>query len=245
MLKPRDFDPRKKYPVFVFVYGEPASQAVENSWWNGQSNGMFHRAIADAGYLVVAMDNRGTPAPKGTTWRRAVFGSLGPLSTEEQAAGLAELGRARPYVDLSRVGIWGWSAGGTNTLNALFRKPDQYHVGIAVAAKPRPELYHAGFQENYMRTPATNAEGYRTAAPYNYVDGLKGKLLIIHGTGEDNTHVAIIEHLVNRLIERGKTFDYMTYPGRGHGLNEGPGTTVHMRTLMTRYLLEHLPAGGR
>jgi dipeptidyl-peptidase-4 len=190
------------------------------------------------------MDNRGTPAPKGTAWRRAVFGSLGPLSTEEQAAGLRELGHTRGYVDLSRVAIWGWSAGGTNTLNALFRKPDQYHVGIAVAAKPRPELYNP-FQETYMRTPQVNPQGYRDAAPYNFAEGLKGDLLIIHGTGETNTHLQIVEHLVNRLIELGKPFDYMTYPNRSHGINEGPGTTPHLSLLIARYLTEHLPAGGR
>jgi dipeptidyl-peptidase 4 len=147
MLKPRDFDPSKKYPVFIFIYGEPAGQTVLDSWSMGQRLGLYHRALADAGYLVVSMDNRGTPAPKGSAWRRAVFGSLGPLSTEEQAAGLRELGRTRSYVDLSRVGIWGWSAGGTNTLNALFRKPEQYHVGIAVAPKPRQISTMRGFRK--------------------------------------------------------------------------------------------------
>ncbi len=243
MLKPRDFDPRKKYPVFVYVYGEPASQTALDRW--DGAGGLFHRAIADAGYLVVTMDNRGTPAPNGAAWRRAVFGSLGPLSTEEQAAGLRELSRTRPYVDLSRVGIWGWSAGGTNTLNALFRKPDQYHVGIAVAAKPRPDLYHAGFQERYMRTPDVNPDGYKRAAPINYAEGLKGDLLIIHGTLDDNVHLEGVEHLVNRLIELGKPFDYMTYPGRTHAIREGPGTTPHLYKLIARYLVEHLPPGGR
>ncbi|MEQ1864840.1 MAG: DPP IV N-terminal domain-containing protein [Micropepsaceae bacterium] len=243
MLKPRDFDPRQKYPVFVFVYGEPASQTVLDAWAHTRT--LFHRAIADAGYLVVTMDNRGTPAPKGAKWRRAVFGSLGPLSTEEQAAGLRELARTRPYVDPSRVGIWGWSAGGTNTLNALFRKPDQYQVGIAVAPKPRPDLYHSAFQETYMRTPAQNPDGFRRAAPINYAEGLRGDLLIIHGTLDDNTHLQGVEHLVNRLIELGKPFDYMTYPGRTHAIREGPGTTPHLYKLIARYLVEHLPPGGR
>jgi dipeptidyl-peptidase-4 len=189
------------------------------------------------------MDNRGTPAPKGAAWRRAIFGSLGPLSTEEQAAGLKELARTRPYVDLSRVGVWGWSGGGSNTLNALFRKPDVYHVGIAVAPKPQPQLYNAWFQEIYMETPETNPEGYRRSAPINFAEGLKGDLLIIHGTGETNTHLQITEGLVDRLIELGKQFDYMAYPHRDHGLREGHGTSVHLHVLMTRYLLEHLPPG--
>jgi dipeptidyl-peptidase-4 len=241
MIKPRGFDPSRKYPVFVYVYGEPHGQTVLDTW--RRSHADYHRVIADLGYLVVSMDNRGTPAPKGAAWRRSIFGSLGPLSTEEQAAGLKELGRTRSYVDLSRIGIWGWSGGGSNTLNAMFRKPDIYHVGIAVAPKPQPHLYNAWFQEIYMETPETNPEGYRRSAPINFAEGLKGDLLIIHGTGETNTHLQITEGLVDRLIELGKKFDYMVYPNRDHGLREGNGTAVHLRTLITRYLIEHLPPG--
>lgn len=243
MIKPQDFDPTKKYPVFVWVYGEPHLQTVLDQWQGAR--GVFHRIIADTGYLVISIDNRGTPAPKGAAWRRAVFGSLGPLSTKEQAAGLRELGRLRTYVDLSRVGIWGWSGGGSNTLNALFREPDLYKVGIAVAPKPQPRLYNAWFQEIYMRTPEENSDGYKKSAPINYADGLKGQLLIIHGTGETNTHLQIVEGLVDRLIELEKQFDYMTYPNRDHGLREGEGTTLHVYMLIARYLITHLPPGPR
>ncbi|MFC2167629.1 DPP IV N-terminal domain-containing protein [Acidobacteriota bacterium] len=242
MIKPRDFDPSKKYPVFVYVYSEPHSQTVLDRW---STRNIYHRMIADLGYLVVSIDSRGTPAPKGAAWRRSIFPSLGPLSTEEQAAGLKELGRTRPYVDLSRVGIWGWSGGGSNTLNAMFRKPDLYHVGIAVAPKPQPHLYNAWFQEIYMRTREVNPEGYRKSAPINFAEGLKGDLLIIHGTGETNTHLQITEGLVDRLIELGKPFDYMTYPNRNHGIRVGQGTSLHLHMLMTRYLLLHLPPGSR
>ncbi len=245
MIKPRDFDSTKKYPVFVYVYGEPHAQTVLDDWTSSQNHSMFHRMIADFGYLVVSMDGRGTPAPKGAAWRRAVYGSLGPLSTEEQAAGVKELGRTRSFVDLSRVGIWGWSGGGSNTLNAMFRKPEVYHVGIAVAPKPQPDLYNAWFQEIFMRTPDVNPEGYRQAAAINFAEGLRGDLLIIHGTGETNTHLQITEGLIDRLIELGKRFDYMAYPNRDHGLREGKGTAVHLRLLMTRYLIEHLPPGPR
>ncbi len=243
LIKPQQFDPSKKYPVFVFVYGEPHGQTVLDDWRGGQNHTMFHRAIADLGYLVVSIDNRGTPAPKGAAWRRAVFGSLGPLSSEEQAAGIKELARIRPYVDLSRVGIWGWSGGGSNTLNAMFRKPDVYQVGIAVAPKPQPELYNSVFQENYMRTREENPEGYRQSAPIHFAEGLRGNLLIVVGSGETNTHVQITEGLVDRLIELGKQFDYMNYPNRDHGLREGAGTAVHLRMLMARYLIEHLSPG--
>lgn len=240
MIKPRDFDPAAKYPVFIYVYGEPHAQTVLDRW-STRSN--YHRAIADLGYLVVSIENRGTPAPKGAAWRRAPFPTIGVQSTEDHAAGVRELGRMLPYVDVSRVGIWGWSGGGSNTLNSLFRKPDVYHVGIAVVPKPQPHLYNAWFQEIYMETLETNPEGYRVSAPINYAEGLEGDLLIIHGTGETNTHLEIVEGLVDRLVELGKTFDYFAYPNRNHGLSEGEGTAVHLRMFMVRYLLEHLPPG--
>jgi len=243
MIKPRDFDARKKYPVLVYVYGEPAAQTVLDDWGSGQA--LFHRAVADQGYIVVTMDNRGTPAPKGAAWRRAVFGSLGPLSTEEQAAGLKALARLCPFVDLSRVAIWGWSGGGSNTLNAMFRHPDLYHVGIAVVPKPQPEYYNAGYQEIYMRTPQDNPEGYRACAPINFAEGLRGDLLIITGSGETNTHIEIVEGLVDRLIALGKRFDFFVYPHRDHGLHEGKGSDVHVRMLIARYLIEHLTPGPR
>lgn len=151
----------------------------------------------------------------------------------------------RPYVDLSRVCIWGWSGGGSNTLNALFRKPDSYHVGIAVVPKPQPHLYNAWFQVIFMRTREVNPDGHRRAAAITYAEGLKGDLLIVTGSGETNTHIQIVEGLVDRRIELGKRFDYMVDPNRDHGLREGTGTTVHVRMLIVRYLLEHLPAGAR
>jgi dipeptidyl-peptidase 4 len=241
MIKPRDFDPSGKYPVFVYVYGEPHAQTVKDLWGHAMTE--YHRVIADLGYIVVSIDNRGTPCPKGAAWRRAIAGSLGPLSTEEQAEGLEDLARTRPWIDLSRVGIWGWSGGGSNTLNALFRRPDIYDVGIAVAPKPQPHLYNAWFQEIYMKTPEINPEGYQRAAPINFAEGLEGSLLLVHGSGETNTHVQITEGLVDKLIGLGKPFDYMCYPNRDHGIRKGKGTTLHLRMHMVRYLLNHLFPG--
>jgi dipeptidyl-peptidase-4 len=243
MLKPADFDASRKYPLFIYVYGEPHAQTVLNEWGAAQID--FHRLVAEMGYVVVSIDNRGTPAPKGAAWRRAIFGSLGPLSTDEQEAGLKALLKKCPFIDANRVGIWGWSGGGSNTLNALFRKPDSYHVGIAVVPKPQPHLYNAWFQEIFMRTREVNADGYEKAAAINYADGLKGKLLIMTGSGETNTHIQIIEGLVDKLIALGKPFDYMVYPNRDHGLREGDGTLVHVRMHILRYLMQNLPAGAR
>jgi len=243
MVKPADFDPSKKYPVFIYVYGEPHGQTVYDKWSSGMH--MFHRIISEMGYLVVSIDNQGTPAPKGAAWRRTIFGSLGPLSTEQQAAGIQKLGKMHPYVDLSRVGIWGWSGGGSNTLNALFRKPDVYHCGIAVVPKPQPHLYNAWFQEIYMQTPEVNPDGYKLSAPINYAQGLKGDLLIITGTGETNTHIQIIEGLVDKMIEMGKQFDYTAYPNLDHGLRESKGAQTHVRMLIARYLIDHLQPGPK
>ncbi|MCH1505893.1 MAG: prolyl oligopeptidase family serine peptidase, partial [Verrucomicrobiales bacterium] len=241
MIKPRDFDPSKKYPMFIYTYSEPYAQEVLDKW-RGQRD-YFHRAVAEMGYLVVCMDSRGTPAPKGTSWRKAEFTTLGILSTDDQAAAGKELGDTRPYVDPSRVGIWGWSGGGSNTLNALFRKPEVYSLGIAVVPKPQPHLYNSWFQEIFMRTLKENEEGYRKSAPINVAEGLEGDLLIITGTGETNTHVQIVEGLVDRLIELDKKFDYFPYPNRDHGLREGKGTTLHLRKHMMRYLITHMPPG--
>lgn len=243
MLKPRDFDPSKKYPVFIYVYGEPHAQTVLDEWGEAQID--FHRVVAEMGYVVVSIDNRGTPAPKGAAWRRAVFGSLGPLSTEEQEAGLQALAKQCSFIDLDRVGIWGWSGGGSNTLNAMFRKPDSYHVGIAVVPKPQPHLYNAWFQEIFMRTREVNADGYERSAAINFAEGLQGKLLIMTGSGETNTHIQIIEGLVDRLIALGKPFDYMIYPNRDHGLREGEGTVVHVYMHILRYLMQNLPSGPK
>ncbi len=243
MIKPRAFDASKKYPVLVYVYGEPASQTVQDSW--AGSTGLFHRYVASLGYLVVSFDNSGTPAPRGREWRKSVYGAIGVLSSEQQSTALRSLAQERRYVDLDRVAVWGWSGGGTNTLNLIFRYPDLYKVGMSVAPVPDQRLYDTIYQERYMGLPKDNAQGYKSASAINYAENLKGNLLIVHGSGDDNVHYQGSQLLVNRLIELGKPFDFMTYPDRTHAISEGPGTTVHLYHLLTRYLTEHLPAGPK
>jgi dipeptidyl-peptidase-4 len=243
MLKPPAFDASRTYPVIVFVYGEPAGQTVTNSWRGPQ--GLFNRALANAGYVVVSFDNRGTPAPKGAAWRKVVYGSVGDLSSKEQAAAIRALAARQPFIDLSRIGIWGWSGGGTNTLNAMFRFPDVYKVGVAVAPVPDQRLYDTIYQERYMGLPADNAAGYRAGSAINFAEGLRGRLLIVHGSGDDNVHYQGTERLVNRLVELGKPFDLMVYPNRTHAISEGPGTSAHVYQLIARYFVEHLPVQGR
>jgi dipeptidyl-peptidase-4 len=243
MIKPANFDPAKKYPVLVNIYGEPAAQTVLDRW--GGNGLLFHRYIASLGYLVVSFDNSGTPAPRGRAWRKAVYGNVGVLSSKQQAQALRSLGKMDPFVDLDRVAVWGWSGGGTNTLNLIFRSPDLYKVGMAVAPVPDQRLYDSIYQERYMGLPEDNVEGYKQGSAINFAAGLKGHLLIVHGSGDDNVHYQGTELLVNKLIELGKPFDFMTYPDRTHSISEGPGTTVHLYHLLARYLTEHLPAGPR
>jgi len=243
MIKPSNFDPAKKYPVLVNIYGEPAGQTTLDRW--GGNGALFHRYIASLGYLVVSFDNSGTPSPRGRAWRKAVYGDVGLLSSKQQAQALRSLGKVDTFVDLDRVAVWGWSGGGTNTLNLMFRSPELYKVGMAVAPVPDQRLYDSIYQERYMGLPQDNVDGYKQGSAINFAAGLKGHLLIVHGSGDDNVHYQGTELLVNKLIALGKPFDFMTYPDRSHGIFEGPGTTVHVYHLLARYLTEHLPAGAR
>jgi dipeptidyl-peptidase 4 len=242
LIKPKDFDPAKKYPILVYVYGEPAGQTVVDGW--EQWNGGFNRTMALAGYIVASFDNRGTPAPKGRAWRKIVYGDVGVLSSKEQALALPALERARPYIDPDRVAVWGASGGGSNTLNLMFRHPELYKVGTAVAPVADQRLYDSIYQERYMGLPQDNPDGYKAGSPINFADGLSGKLLLVHGSDDDNVHYQGTELLINRLVELGKPFDFMVYPGRTHALTEGPGTEYHLYSLLARYLEEHLPAGA-
>jgi dipeptidyl-peptidase-4 len=174
-----------------------------------------------------------------------IYGTVGDLSSKDQAAAVSALAARHSYVDAGRVGIWGWSGGGSNTLNAMFRFPDVFSVGVSVAPVPDQKLYDTIYQERYMGVPQENALGYRIGSPINFAEGLKGRLLIVHGSGDDNVHYQGTERLINRLIELGKPFDAMVYPNRTHSISEGPGTTPHIYKLIARYFLDHLPAGPR
>jgi len=243
MLKPSNFDATKSYPVISHVYGEPAAQTVNDAW--GGNGMLFHRALAEAGYIVLSVDNRGTPAPRGADWRKVVYGTVGDLSSKDQAAAIRALTAKYPFLDRTRVGVWGWSGGGTNTLNAMFRFADVYQVGVSVAPVPDQRLYDTIYQERYMGLPQENPDGYKLGSAINFADGLQGKLLVVHGSGDDNVHSQGTEKLINRLIELGKPFDSMIYPNRSHSISEGAGTTLHVYKLIARYFLQHLPPGPK
>lgn len=240
LMKPANFDPAKKYPLVFHVYGEPAGQLVTDRW--GGTGYLWHLMLTQQGYAVACIDNRGTPCPKGRDWRKSVYRQIGVLASNDQAAAARELLK-RPYLDASRVGVWGWSGGGSMTLNLMFRHADIYRTGMSVAPVPDMRLYDTIYQERYMGLPQTNEEDYKKGSPLTHAAGLKGNLLIVHGTGDDNCHYQGVEKLANKLIEANRPFSLMAYPNRSHSIDEGKGTTRHLYELLTRYLNDNLPAG--
>lgn len=242
MIKPIEFDPSKKYPVIVEVYGEPASSTVQDVWGGGD---LWNQYMANQGYIVVSIDNRGANTPRGREWRKCIYGEVGTFASEDQARGIQDMARKYDFIDSERIGITGWSGGGSQTLNSMFRYPDVFSTGIAIAFVADQKTYDTIYQERYMNTPQLNPEGYRKGSPITYVDGLKGNLLLIHGTGDDNVHYQNCEMLINELVKHGKLFSLMSYPMRTHSINEREGTTLHLRKTMAKYWLDNLPAGGR
>jgi dipeptidyl-peptidase 4 len=242
IMRPVDYDSTRRYPVLFFVYGEPAAQTVLDRWGGGDY--LWHLMLTQQGYTVISLDNRGTPSLRGRAWRKSVYRKLGVLTSADQAAAARTIG-GWAGVDSSRYGVWGWSGGGSTTLNLMFRYPDLYKVGMSVAPVADMRFYDTIYQERYMGLPQEDSEDYRLGSPVSFAEGLRGKLLIVHGTGDDNVHYKGTETLINRLVALDKPFTMMAYPNRTHGIFEGPGTTRHLRELLTRFLLDNLPAGPR
>lgn len=239
MMKPPAFDPSGKYPLLIYVYGEPAGQTVVDRW--GGERYLWHVLLAQQGYIVASIDNRGTPAPRGRAWRKSIHGQVGILASADQAAAVKALIAESSYIDADRIGVWGWSGGGAMTLNAMFRYPDLYTTGIAIASPVDQHLYNSIYQERYMGLPGKNVQGYTQGSPINFAQNLEGNLLIVHGTGDDNVHYQNLEQLADRLIHYNKPFSMMAYPDRRHGIEQKPNTRLHLFTLMTSYLHRHLP----
>jgi len=243
MAKPKDFDPSKKYPVFFYVYGEPWGCTVFDNSRLGRS-GQFGGNIADMGYLYVAVDCRGSMAPRGREWRKSIYRQVGRLNIRDMAMGAKEVLKWS-FCDTSRVAVHGWSGGGSSTLNLLFQYPEIFKTGIAVAAVANQLAYDNAYQERYMGIPAETREDFIAGSPYTHAKNLKGNLLVIHGTGDDNVHFANAEKLFNELIRYNKPFQMMAYPMRSHGIYEGEGTSQHLSTISKKFLLENCPPGGR
>ncbi len=242
MMTPPDFDPAKRYPVLFTVYGEPAAQTVLDAW--AGAGYLWHLMLTQQGYIVASVDNRGAPAPRGRAFRKAIYGQIGVLNARDQAGAVAALLRQRPYLDPTRVGVWGWSGGGASTLNLLFRYPAVYRMGMAVAPVSDPRYYDTIYEERYMGLPQDDSARYRQAAAVTFASGLRGDLLLVHGTGDDNVHFQNSEAVINALVAANKPFTMMAYPNRTHCICEGDNTSRHVFELLTRYLHEHLPAGA-
>jgi dipeptidyl-peptidase-4 len=200
--------------------------------------------LAEDGYIYIAVDNRGTPVPKGRAWRKSVHRNIGTVNIRDQAMAAKEIMKWS-YVDTSRIAVWGWSGGGSATLNLLFQYPEIYKTGIAVAAVGNQLTYDNIYQERYMGLPQENMQDFIKGSPITYAKNLQGNLLYIHGTGDDNVHYNNAEMLINELIKHNKQFQFMPYPNRSHGIHEGQGTRLHLSTLFTEYLRKNCPPGAR
>lgn len=243
MVKPRNFDSGKKYPVVFYVYSEPAGQTVLDQYGVG-TNILFNGDMSEEGYIYISLDGRGTPAPKGRAWRKAIYKKIGQINIRDQALAAKEILKW-PYVDANRIAVWGWSGGGSATLNLLFQYPDTYKTGIAIAAVANQLTYDNIYQERYMGLPQENLKDIVNGSPVTYAKNLKGNLLYIHGTGDDNVHYSNAEMLINELVKYNKQFQMMSYPNRTHSLAEGDGTLQHLTTLYSDFMRKYCPPGPR
>lgn len=243
MVLPNNFDSTKKYPVVFYVYTEPGSTTVTDAY--GRTGFPFYMGDMTAdGYIQISLDGRGTPAPKGAAWRKVIYRKVGVLNVRDQAMAAKKILEWK-YVDKDRIAVAGWSGGGSTTLNLLFQYGDIYQTGIAVAPVANRLTYDNIYEERYMGLPQENMNDYVQASAITHAKGLKGNLLLIHGTGDDNVHYQNTELLINELVKFNKQFTLMSYPNRSHSINEGRGTSQHLFTLITNYIKEKCPGGAK
>ena len=238
--KPPGFDPQKKYPVLFNVYGEPWGQTATDSW----GNPLWNTMMTQRGYIVITMDNRGTPSLKGREWRKSLYRKIGVLNSRDQAMATRELMKWS-FIDSTRIAVWGWSGGGSMTLNLLFRYPEIYGTGVSVAPVANQLLYDNIYQERYMGVPWENKEDFVEGSPVTYAKNLKGNLMLIHGTADDNVHYQNAEDLINELILQNKQFSMMSYPNRSHGIYEGENTSRHLYQLISNYIQANTPVNSK
>jgi dipeptidyl-peptidase-4 len=235
VIKPVGFDESKKYPVIFHVYGEPWGQVAQDNFV-----GLWNIMLAQQGYFVIDIDNRGTPCLKGSEWRKSIYRQIGRINIKDLGQAAEKILEA-DYLDNERVGVWGWSGGGSSTLNLMFQYPEVFKTGVAIAFVANQLTYDNIYQERYMGLPQENKEDFVSGSPVSHAKNLEGNLLIIHGTADDNVHYQNMEMLVNELILQNKQFDMMAYPNRSHGIYEGRNTRRHLYTLITNYFLEKVP----
>lgn len=234
LLKPADFDPLKKYPVLVEVYGGPGAQMTANAW--GRSTFLFHTLLTQQGYLVFRLDNRGS-AGKGHAWEAELLKRFGQKELEDQLNGVAWL-KEQAYVDPARIGIWGWSYGGYMTLYALTHSKE-FKAGVAVAPVTDWHYYDSIYTERYLKLPKDNEQGYQDSSPIHFVKDLNGKLLLVHGSGDDNVHFQNSFAFIDKMIEEGKPHRFLLYPNRDHSIRD-PKARIHLFSAIYEFILENL-----
>jgi dipeptidyl-peptidase 4 len=246
MVKPKNFDSTKKYPLLFYVYSEPAEATVEDKYGSDINllPFVYNGDLAVDGYIYISVDGRGTPAPKGAAWRKSIYRNVGRINIHDQGMAAKKIIQW-PFVDTARVAIWGWSGGGSATLNCMFQFPEIYKTGISIAAVDNLLTYDDIYEERYMGLPQETKDDYLAGSPVTYAKNLQGHLLIIHGTGDDNVHYQNAELLLNELIKQNKIFQFMPYPNRTHSISEGEGTNRHLRNLYTTFLQQYCPPGAR
>lgn len=235
LVKPPNFDPSKKYPLFMFQYSGPGSQSVANRWLG--ANDYWHMMLAAKGYIVACVDGRGTGL-KGRDFKKSTYLNLVKYETEDQIAA-AKILSARPYIDTNRTGIWGWSFGGHMASNAILKGNTVFEMAIAVAPVTSWRFYDTVYTERFLRTPKENPAGYDENSPFNYPELLKGKFLLVHGSGDDNVHLQNSMRFAESLIQANKDFEWAIYPDKNHGIYGG-NTRIHLYNKMTKFVLENL-----
>jgi dipeptidyl-peptidase-4 len=242
-MYPPDFDDSKHWPVLFHVYGEPWAQTVKDTWY--LNHHLFHRWMTQRGYVVMSVDARGTPAPKGRDWRKALYQKIGITSSLDWDQAVEALCTQHAWMDRSRLAIWGWSGGGAMTLNMLFRYPDRFVAGMSVAPVTDVGLYDTIYQERYCGDPREVPDVYKQCSAITFAKDLKGALLLVHGTGDDNVHFQNSERLFDALVAAGKKFEYLAYPNRTHAIAEGRGTRTHLYDSLADFLQRRVPAGPK
>ncbi|MCC7065116.1 MAG: DPP IV N-terminal domain-containing protein, partial [Planctomycetes bacterium] len=242
-MYPPDFDASKSWPVLFHVYGEPWSQTVKDTWF--LNHHLFHRWLTQQGYVVMSVDARGTPAPKGRDWRKALYQKIGVVSSHDWNEAVLALRKQHPWMDGKRQAIWGWSGGGAMTLNMLFRYPDLFAAGMSVAPVTDISLYDTIYQERYCGDPRVVPEVYRECSPITFSANLKGNLLLVHGTGDDNVHFQNSERLFDALVAADQRFEYLAYPNRTHSIGERSGTRKHLYGSLADFLNRRIAPGPK
>ncbi len=235
MIKPYDFDPTKKYPVLMYVYGGPGSQTVRNNWGGGN---LWYQMLSSKGIVIVSVDNRGTGA-RGEEFKKMTYMELGKYETEDQIEAAKYLA-SLDYIDKDRIGIWGWSYGGYMSTSCLTKGADYFSMGVAVAPVTNWRYYDNIYTERFMRTPQENPDGYDENSPINHVDNLNGKFLLIHGTADDNVHIQNSVDLITALVAANKQFDMQFYPNSNHGIYTGRNTRIHLYKRITDFIYDNL-----